>query len=190
MERIFNYRQKKLAKTTFKYDLVLDLGFAEIPNKFLRNKHVIGVDLQEAEKPINYHKIIIGDVTNLDALFGISSIDAICCGELFEHLINPNDFLKKCHYVLKPGGLLALTTPNPHHFFEFASTVFLSKKFFYTTNHVCIYPQRWLIRMFEIAGFTDIRIKSGGLSLPKFGDIWFPRPIAEFSFISAKARKL
>ena len=120
---------------------------------------------------------------------GECAVDAICSGELLEHLIDPIAFLKKCHYVLKPNGVIALSTPNPHHVFEFVSTVFLSRKIFYDPEHVCIYPQRWLIRMFEIAGFTEVKVISGGLSVPVLGDIWFPRPIAEFSIVIAKATK-
>ncbi|OQB59863.1 MAG: Methyltransferase domain protein [Bacteroidetes bacterium ADurb.Bin145] len=186
---LFDFRQKLLAKTTSKYDVLLDIGYAEIPNKYLTNKQVIGIDLHTIEKPSNYSKVIVGDASNLADYFDASSINAVCCGELLEHLVNPIDFLKGCHNVLKPNGILALTTPNPHHFFEFVSTIFLSKKFFYSPGHVCIYPQRWLIRMFEIAGFTDIKVMSGGLAIPFIGTIWFPRPIAEFTFVSAKAHK-
>jgi len=145
---LFDFRQKLLAKTTSKYDVLLDIGYAEIPNKYLTNKQVIGIDLHTIEKPSNYSKVIVGDASNLADYFDASSINAVCCGELLEHLVNPIDFLKGCHNVLKPNGILALTTPNPHHFFEFVSTIFLSKKFFYSPGHVCIYPQRWLIRMF------------------------------------------
>jgi SAM-dependent methyltransferase len=186
---LFDYRQKLLAKSTKNYNVLLDIGYAEKPNKYLGNKQIIGIDLHAVEKPSNYSKIVVGNANNLVNYFDESSIDAICCGELLEHLINPIDFLKNCNKVLKPNGLLALTTPNPHHLFEFLSTVFLSKKIFYSPEHVCIYPQRWLIRMFEIAGFADIKIMSGGLAIPIIGTIWFPRPIAEFTFVMGKAHK-
>lgn len=186
---LFNYRHKLLAKTTKKFDLLLDIGFAEIPNVYLNNKQVIGIDIQKVDKPSNYSEVIVADACTLTNYFSPSSIDAICCGELFEHLLNPISFLRQCHTILKPNGLIALTTPNPHHFFEFISTIFLSKRFFYDPEHVCIYPQRWLIRMFEIAGFTKTKLMSGGVSVPLVGEIWFPRPIAEFSFISAEAYK-
>jgi SAM-dependent methyltransferase len=42
------------------------------------------------------------------------SIDAVLFGEVFEHLLNhPVGLLKQIHRVLRPGGLLLLTTPNP-----------------------------------------------------------------------------
>ena len=43
-----------------------------------------------------------------------SSVDAVIFGEVFEHLLNhPVGLLKQIHRVLRPGGALLLTTPNP-----------------------------------------------------------------------------
>ena len=40
--------------------------------------------------------------------------DAVLFGEVFEHLLNhPVGLLQQIHRVLKPGGVLLLTTPNP-----------------------------------------------------------------------------
>lgn len=186
---MFNYRQKLIAKHIQLHNQVLDIGFAEIPNKYLKNQEVIGIDIKEIPKPENYSKIIVGNAVDLTLFFKESSIESICTGELLEHLFNPLDFLKKCHSILKPNGIFVMTTPNPHHFFEFASTIFMSTKIFYASEHVCIYPQRWLIRMMELSGFTEVKIKSGGISIPFVGNVWFPRPIAEFSFVIGKAKK-
>jgi SAM-dependent methyltransferase len=42
------------------------------------------------------------------------SFDAVVCGELFEHILNhPLGLLREFHRILRPGGLLVLTTPNP-----------------------------------------------------------------------------
>jgi SAM-dependent methyltransferase len=43
-----------------------------------------------------------------------SSFDAVLFGEVFEHLLNqPLGLLREIHRVLRPGGTLLLTTPNP-----------------------------------------------------------------------------
>ena len=39
-------------------------------------------------------------------------VDVITNFELIEHLFEPLAFLKHCHRLLKPGGLMILTTPN------------------------------------------------------------------------------
>lgn len=38
--------------------------------------------------------------------------DAVCAMEIIEHLENPRHFVRQCHAVLKPGGMLLLSTPN------------------------------------------------------------------------------
>ena len=38
--------------------------------------------------------------------------DVVIAGEIIEHLTNPKNFLEECYRVLKPNGVLILTTPN------------------------------------------------------------------------------
>ncbi len=55
------------------------------------------------------------DMTKPFDQFGDSSVDLIYCGQAIEH-INPifqvPAFLKECHRMLKPGGVIRLTTPD------------------------------------------------------------------------------
>jgi SAM-dependent methyltransferase len=162
-----------LCRDAFK---VLDVGWASVPNSFLYNKIVIGLDLTSRDHPANYTKCLIGDVLCLPEPFGSNAFDALVAGEILEHLEAPMDFLRRCHSVLVPGGRLVLSTPNPHYPIEQLLTIFLSRKYFYTKSHICLYPQRWLIRMMEIAGFTGVCLYSGGILVPRFGYLPFPRP--------------
>lgn len=74
--------------------------------------------------------------TNLAALpLATASAGAITCFQVIEHLWTPGQFLAECARVLRPGGLLVITTPNrltfspgvgrgeqppnPYHFREF-----------------------------------------------------------------------
>jgi SAM-dependent methyltransferase len=50
--------------------------------------------------------------------FPDSSFDILCCGELIEHLYNPDEFLAECHRVLSANGHLAITTPNPQAWYN------------------------------------------------------------------------
>jgi len=170
------YRLKKLAKLISKKNKILDLGCSAIPNIYLKNKEVIGVDLVEKYLPNNYTDLKICNVINLSNFFNNMGIDGIVAGEIIEHLEDPINFLKECFDTLSKNGLLVLSTPNPNSFIERLLTLFLSSNYFYTNDHVMLYPQRWLMRMMEISGFKDIKLYSGGMIFPFFSLIPFPRP--------------
>ncbi|MCP2268099.1 2-polyprenyl-6-hydroxyphenyl methylase / 3-demethylubiquinone-9 3-methyltransferase [Actinokineospora diospyrosa] len=40
------------------------------------------------------------------------SLDGVLAGEIIEHVYDPALLLAECHRVLRPGGILVLTTPN------------------------------------------------------------------------------
>jgi SAM-dependent methyltransferase len=44
--------------------------------------------------------------------FRSGSLDGILAGEIIEHLFDPGLLLRECRRVLRPGGMLVLTTPN------------------------------------------------------------------------------
>ena len=155
---------------------VLDLGWVEQPNPFLFNNEVVGLDVSKGNLPSNYTSSVIADVMNLPEPFKPGSFDAIVAGELIEHLDRPLDFLRSCYKTLAPHGILVLSTPNPNSFIERVLTLNLSRSFFYTADHVMLFPQRWLVRMMEIAGFTDVRLYSGGFPIPYLGLVPFFRP--------------
>lgn len=40
------------------------------------------------------------------------AFDCVVAGEIIEHVPNPDDFLRECRRVLRPGGTLVVSTPN------------------------------------------------------------------------------
>ncbi len=46
------------------------------------------------------------------------AFDALTSIEVIEHLENPYHFLRECARILKPGGVLIISTPNPDHIFN------------------------------------------------------------------------
>lgn len=169
-------RMRRLARLVASAPSVLDLGWAQSPNTFLTNPHVVGFDLKVRPLPSNYHESLAGDVVEMRRVLANRSFDAIIAGEILEHLEDPHRFLRDCHALLNPGGLIALSTPNPNSIIEQLLTITLNRKLFYTTEHLCLYPQRWLIRMLDNCGFQNIELSSGGFPVPGFGLIPFPRP--------------
>jgi len=74
--------------------------------------HVTAVDL-EAVEPFYFDKSqrVLADA-NLALPFTDSEFDAMISIEGIEHLENPSFFVRECARVVKPGGLVILSTPN------------------------------------------------------------------------------
>lgn len=168
-------------------DSILDIGCSEMPNPFIRAKELIGLDLNEGDLSDNYTKLVIGDVYELPKGFEGKKFDSIIIGEVLEHVVDPVKFIRCCTLVLKPGGKLILSTPNPHSCYERLFNITLNQKLLFSEEHTTIYPQRYLLRMMRKAGLSDVKLKSGGLQIPftgigtnknfpYFGLIPFPRP--------------
>lgn len=81
------------------------------------NNHVTGIDFNEsmlniaAGKTSHASSVILwkGDVTKLP--FKASTFDAVTSVNVIYHLDNPQDAIKEAWRVLKPNGLLVITSP-------------------------------------------------------------------------------
>ena len=54
----------------------------------------------------------VGDVETMELPFEPASFDAVLCGDVIEHLRDPEAFLARVRPLLRPDGRLALSTPN------------------------------------------------------------------------------
>ena len=66
---------------------------------------------EEARRHLD--SVICEDIENYSIPKGF---DAIVATELFEHLVEPEDFLLNCHQALNDGGTLIMTIPNVGHY--------------------------------------------------------------------------
>lgn len=158
--------------------VIADVGFCQCPNPYLTARKVIGIDPNANQSYFanNYSDLFPGTLVEYIDVMGPHKFDVVLAGELIEHLEVPVEFLRECHKALKPGGRVVLSTPNPNSFIERILTLTLSRRYFYTKEHVMLIPQRWLIRIMEIAGFKNVELHSGGFPLPLLGLVPFPRP--------------
>ncbi|WP_434049447.1 class I SAM-dependent methyltransferase [Marinobacter salarius] len=171
-------RLRRMASLVSHGRSIADVGFYQCPNPFLAAEKVVGIDPNADKRNLAYHysDMFSGTLADYIDAIGPESFDVVLAGELIEHLEVPVDFLRDCYRSLKPGGRIVLSTPNPNSLIERLLTLSLSRQYFYTTEHVMLIPQRWLIRMMEIAGFENIRLYSGGFPFPLLGLVPFPRP--------------
>ena len=56
--------------------------------------------------------VLVGDVETMELPFEPGSFDVVLCGDLVEHLRDPDAFLARVRPLLRAGGRLVLTTPN------------------------------------------------------------------------------
>ena len=169
-------RLRRIAKLVDGGKIVVDVGCAHAPNYLLSAHTVIGIDIEEMQLPTNYSGSFVGTLDDFISSYGRARVDALVAGEILEHLHDPLSFLKSCYEALRPGGKLVLSTPNPNSPIERILTLFLSRRFYYTWEHVFLFPQRWLIRLLELTGFDQVRLHSGGFPVPGLGLVPFPRP--------------
>lgn len=76
---------------------------------------MIGIDTDEqaaAEARAVCERVLVGDVETMELPFPDESFDVVLCGDLIEHLHDPERFLSRVRPLLRPGGRLVLTTPN------------------------------------------------------------------------------
>lgn len=75
-----------------------------------------GVELSEyssaiARQKIGEKRIITGRIE--DAAFAAATFDAIVMTDVIEHVCDVHSFLSEVTRILKPGGIISITTPNP-----------------------------------------------------------------------------
>jgi SAM-dependent methyltransferase len=92
--------------------------------------------------------------------------DAVTGFYVIEHLPHPMAFLRECHRILKPGGLLLLryphTTPikNLLHFFG------IKNRLYDLPAHLCDFSPEMIQQCLERIGFEKCQHLIGGCTLP------------------------
>ncbi|WOX56630.1 glycosyltransferase [uncultured Methanoculleus sp.] len=133
-----------------------------------RGNTVTGIEIDpEAGEIAGRHcdSMIIGDIEklDLDAYLAPSSFDIIMFGDVLEHLVSPEDALRKVKKYLRPSGYLAVSLPNVCHGdiilnllmgnFEYTSMGLLD------ATHLRFFGLRNIIDLFTRCGYsvTDVR---------------------------------
>jgi SAM-dependent methyltransferase len=159
---------------------VLDLGYADRPNRYLAERkdlRVTGFDLNPTTDS-GYAETVQGDVTKLPAGLGDRRFDSIIAGELIEHLEDPYAFLRRLRGLLTPGGHLVLSTPNPLSFPMVLCELTGDRHHFYAKGHTYSFPPRWMERMLDFAGFELLRTRAVGIWLPGVLIPWSPKALS------------
>jgi 2-polyprenyl-3-methyl-5-hydroxy-6-metoxy-1,4-benzoquinol methylase len=106
--------------------------------------------------------VLVGDVEEMELPFETASFDVILCGDLIEHLRDPDRFLTRIHPFLRKGGRLVLSTPNVANWALRLSL--LGGRWRYTQRglldrtHLHLFTRKTLIEGLERAGYRPIEI--------------------------------
>jgi SAM-dependent methyltransferase len=107
---------------------LVDAGAGECPYRNLfAHAHYVPLDNAIGDASWDYSRVaVIGDLLALP--FRPSSIDAVLCNDVLEHVPDPQRMIDALFDILRPGGALFLSAPQgwgehqrPHDYFRFTS---------------------------------------------------------------------
>jgi O-antigen biosynthesis protein len=143
-----------------------------------RGATVVGLDVDEraAEQARRFcEEVHVGDVETMELPFEPGTFDAVVCGDLIEHLRDPQGFLVRVRPLLRPGGRLVLSTPNIANWAMRLSLLF--GRFRYTEwglldrTHTHFFTRKTLRECLEAAGYRlvvfDFTVPVPVLSTPR-----------------------
>jgi len=147
---------------------VLDIGFAQFPNPFLKDP--IGVDIQIREKPRNYKKTYKVNLNKEKLPFKDNSFDTVIAGEVIEHVENPSFLLREINRVLEDNGKLIISTPHAGYYWEIIRNLFFSS---IKSMDIGEHLSNW-----NILDFERLLRKNGFEVKKKYGDVFtLPPPL-------------
>ncbi|OGD93348.1 hypothetical protein A2697_03330 [Candidatus Curtissbacteria bacterium RIFCSPHIGHO2_01_FULL_41_44] len=190
----YQIRHKKIAHLA--KGRILDVGYADHPNRFLKGD-VTGLDLiKPKELPENYRKLVVGDALIIGNLFKANSFDTLIAAEIIEHLENPAQFLRGARQILKNNGILIISTPNPYHLLTLiANALFIRPEFTahktHDPYHINLFPYRNMVTLLEHCDFRVEKVISTGgliLNIASGPIIPFPKAFSQgFIYVVRKA---
>ena len=191
---IVEYEQRVRANTVLEFlspkqgEKILDVGCGnarDIACIVQQGAEVTGIDISEgmvAEsrvelEKLGYNKVTleVGDATQLH--YADSEFDKVLCSEVIEHIPDADKALSEIYRVLKPNGILVLSTPNPKSWYGFDRYVIWERILRKKWSHPY---DRWrsikqLLHMTDQNGFMTVH-KTGACYVPGFLITYFVLP--------------
>ncbi len=129
--------------------------------KARQSAEVVGIELDESAAAVarlRLDDVIVGDVERLDLEFPPGSFDAIVCGDILEHLREPDRLLNKARNWLSADGQLVASIPNIRYHGVVRSL--LEGNWTYESaglldrTHLRFFTRREVEKLFHRAGFA------------------------------------
>jgi 2-polyprenyl-6-hydroxyphenyl methylase/3-demethylubiquinone-9 3-methyltransferase len=138
-----------------------------------RNWQLHGSDLSPtgieiARKTFPNINFFLADGQTLYAEFlkTVGPVDVVLSTEVIEHIYDPRGFLRNCYELLKPGGIIILTTPY-HGYLKnllLAVTGKMDRHFtvLWDHGHIKFWSRKTLTQALQETGFTNIEFAGSG----------------------------
>jgi SAM-dependent methyltransferase len=149
-------RRKHVAQDKYTSGKTLDIGYAEYPNKTTKNLY--GIDIVDPP-PIDLENYVETKKVDLNVEpipYPDGFFDTIIAGDVIEHVTNPMFMLCEANRVLKDGGVLIVSTPNPYYYWEGMQNLLVRFKFMKAKQegHFTTFTRINMRNIFERTGFT------------------------------------
>jgi len=122
---------------------------------------VCGLEVASAPASIaaRCHDVFNGYLS--DTPYGSDSFDVVRLNSVIEHVSSPRALVRDIGRVLRPGGLLHISTPNVKSF----SMVLQGAGWRYVCgqHHIYLFSPRTLARLMESEGFKIVRVSTRGI---------------------------
>jgi SAM-dependent methyltransferase len=107
-----------------------------------------------ADAPTEVGARIVNDVLRT-GLFPPESFDIVCSFQVFDHVLDPNDFLQLIRHYLKPGGKFVQIH---HNITSFLPTTLGRRASTYDVEHIHLWSPDTMRKILSKNGFTTVRI--------------------------------
>jgi len=181
--RVFVDEYRRHRASTGRPLSVLDVGcgrLAVLQEHITAEDEYFACDLVEPLKPLpNFQSVNLNEDSLRDAFAG-REFDVVFCGEVIEHVFSPDAVLSDLKALLRPGGVLILSTPNLGYwvnrllllagisplFVENSANVKLGRRFRFlgqgndTQGHIRLFTYRAVRDLLDLQGFEVLRTRS------------------------------
>jgi len=136
-----------------------------------RGWETVGVEI--SQKALDYARNILGVAVHPGPLervgFPDHQFDAVTGFYVIEHLSYPMAFLRECHRILKPGGLLLLRYPHTTPIKNLLHSFGVKNRLYDLPAHLSDFTPKMIQQCLERTGFEKCQHLIGGHTLP--GDL-------------------
>ena len=123
--------------------------------------------IEVAKKQFPDIRFFVGDATtDLNSVLGHQEFDVIISTEVIEHVYNPRGLVRNAFALLKPGGMLILSTPYHGYLKNLAIALFDRADNHFDPlsdhGHIKFFSTRTLSTVLWEAGFEDVEFTGAG----------------------------